>query len=283
MEFHCDGHIYPGQVELKVENLKRSILFYQEVIGFRILEQTETKALLTANGQTSLLTIEQPESVIQKQPHTTGLYHFALLLPNRTELGKILNHFIKLDLPLGASDHLVSEALYLNDPDGNGIEIYADRPAATWQWENNQVIMVTDPLDGDSLLKEVDGEDWQGLPADTIMGHIHLHVSDLAKDAEFYCKGLGFDIVSKYGGQALFISTGGYHHHIGLNTWAGVGAPKPSEHSVGLNWYSLIYPNGEAIQAAITRLQKIGAVVKKENGFFLTKDPSGHNIRLAGC
>lgn len=174
------------------------------------------------------------------------MYHFALLLPSRNDLARILRHFIQIRYPLqGASDHLVSEAIYLADPDGNGIEIYSDRPSAAWNWENGEVEMATVPLDAENLLAEGDGEAWTGLPSNTLMGHIHLHVSELQKTEEFYIQGLGFNIVNRYGRQALFISTGGYHHHIGLNTWNGVGAPAPLENSVGLKRFSLVLPNKE--------------------------------------
>ncbi|MGC4377545.1 VOC family protein [Fictibacillus sp. Mic-4] len=280
MNFHRAPNTFVGQVYLKVANLERSLAFYQKVIGFKVLQQAERKAVLTTDGKTALLTIEQPENVIPKQPRTTGLYHFALLLPERSDLANALNHLINTGYPLqGASDHLVSEAIYLADPDGNGIEIYADRPSSKWNWKNSEVIMATEPLNAENLLSEGIGE-WKGLPAGTIMGHIHLHVSDLSKAEEFYCKALGFNVVSRYGSHALFISTGSYHHHIGLNTWNGVGAPAPLENSVGLKCFNLVYPSLEARAGAIERLEAIGAPVEEENGSCLTEDPSGNRIRL---
>ena len=147
-----------------------------------------------------------------------------------------------------------------------------------WTWSNGEVTMVSDPLNGESLLAESDSE-WKGLPADTIMGHIHLHVSDLQKAEEFYMKGLGFTIVSHYP-QAIFIATGGYHHHIALNTWQGVGAPTPKKNSVGLNWYTLVFPSEEARGKVIEQLRKIGASVQVENDLFVTEDPSGNKIQL---
>lgn len=281
MEFHRPPHTFVGQVDLRVANLERSLAFYQNVIGFQILEQSKKKAVLTADGKTPLVTIEQPENVIPKQPHRTGLYHFAILLPTRSDLAKVLLHFIQIRYPLqGGSDHLVSEALYLADPDGNGIEIYADRPSSTWNWNNGEVVMSTEPLDVENLLAEGRDGSWKGLPSDTVIGHIHLHVSELQKTEQFYREGLGFDIVSRYGRQALFISTGGYHHHIGLNTWNGVGIPAPSENSVGLKKFSLVLPSDEARNQIIDRLRKIDASVTEENGVFVTKDPSDNQIQL---
>ncbi|MGM0753737.1 MAG: VOC family protein [Bacillota bacterium] len=281
MNFHKEPHIFVGDVNIKVENLERSLSFYQEVIGFQVLEHTGKRATLTADGIRPLVSLEQPENVTPKQPGTTGLYHFALLLPNRTDLGKILEHLIKLNIQLGSSDHLVSEALYLSDPDGNGIEIYRDRPSSDWTWNGNQVEMAVDPIDARGILAEADGQSWDGLPAGTVMGHIHLHVSDLKSTEDFYGRGLGFDVVSRFGSQALFISTGGYHHHIGLNTWNGVGAPSPAENSVGLNWFTLHFPSEEKRATIIRKLQSMGATIQEQNGKLLTEDPSRNRIYLS--
>lgn len=280
MEFHQHPHTYVGQVTIKVQDLNRALTFYQDVIGFKILDQTERHANLTADGKTVLLSLEQPENLSAKQPRTTGLYHFALLLPNRSDLGRVLQHLVQINYPIGASDHYVSEALYLNDPDGNGIEIYADRAASEWTWQDGQVSMATEPLDAQSVLAEGKGEPWTVLPDETVMGHIHLHVSHLKDTEEFYGKGLGFEVVTRYGRQALFMSTGGYHHHIGLNTWAGEGAPAPSENSVGLKWFTLVFPDEEARTNAIQQLKQTGADVLEENGELITADPSGNRILL---
>ncbi len=281
MEFHQKPHIFVSQVEIKVENLERSLDFYKKMIGFQVLEQSENKATLTANGKTALLTIVQPENEISKKTRTTGLYHYALLLPNRSDLARVLQHLMQHRYPLqGASDHLVSEALYLADPDGNGIEIYTDRPASDWNWKSKEVVMSSERLDIENLLTEAEGEMWGGLPTETLMGHIHLHVSELSKTEEFYVKGLGFTVVNRYGQQALFISTGEYHHHIGLNTWNGVGAPAPVENSVGLNWFSLEFPDEESREMIVGQLANIGASVHELNGVFETRDPSGNRIRL---
>lgn len=272
---------FVGHVELKVTNLESSIEFYTEVIGFQILEQSERKAILTADGNTGLLTLVRPENVRPKQANTTGLYHFALLLPNRVDLAKVIQHFSEHNIRIGASDHLVSEALYLNDPDGNGIEIYVDRPSSTWTWANGEVNMTVDPLDAQKVMDELGNESWGGLPAGTVIGHIHLHVSELKKTEEFYTKGLGFDIVSRFGEQALFISTGDYHHHIGLNTWAGVGASKPAENSVGLNFFILTLPSEDAREKVIDRLQGLGYEIQRQDGIWVTEDPSGNHIQLS--
>ncbi|MBS4210236.1 VOC family protein [Bacillus sp. FJAT-50079] len=279
MSFHREPITFVGQVNLKVQNLEQSLDFYEEVIGFKVFERTERSASLTADGETVLLSIQQPNNIIPKQRRTTGLYHFALLLPKRSDLAGIVQHFAKIGLQFGSSDHLVSEALYLSDPDGNGIEIYIDRAPSEWDWNNDEVAMTVDPLDFEDLLSEAN-QAWNGLPAETVMGHIHLHVSELIKTEEFYTKGLGFEVVNRYGTQALFISDGKYHHHIGLNTWNGVGAPTPSPDSAGLESFTLMLPNEEKKKEMIAQLKNIGASVIEENGSTVATDPSGNRIYL---
>ncbi|MEH7442042.1 VOC family protein [Bacillus sp. JJ1122] len=281
MNFHKPPVTFVGQVNLKVQDLQRALTFYKEVIGFKVYEQTEKSAKLTADGKTVLLSIEQPEDVIPKHGRTAGLYHFALLLPDRADLGRVLKHLLQVGYPLqGASDHLVSEALYLADPDGNGIEIYTDRPASEWDWKDQSVVMATEALDAESVLAEGMPGSWDGLPEGTVMGHIHLHVSELVKTEEFYTEGLGFEVVSRYGPQALFISSGKYHHHIGLNTWNGVGAPVPPANSVGLESFTLMLPNEESVKETVAQLEKIGAAVTEVNGSYVTSDPTGNRIIL---
>lgn len=281
MKYQNHPYTYVGNVHLLVKDLHRSMTFYKEVIGFTILEQTEKKAALSADGKTVLLTIEQPEVIIEKQPRTTGLYHFALLLPTRADLGNVLLHLLQSGYPLqGASNHGVSEAIYLGDPDGNGIEIYADTPEEEWIWQDNHVQMITESMDAEGVLASRISDTWNGLPVGTVMGHIHLHVSDLVKAEEFYINVLGFDVVLRYGAQALFISTGNYHHHIGLNTWAGVGAPAPMKNSLGLKTFTLHYPDSETLQTAVAKLKELDAYLTEDNGAYITQDPSGNVIRL---
>ncbi|KAF0820002.1 Glyoxalase family protein [Bacillus sp. ZZV12-4809] len=280
MNFHQKPITFVAQVNIKVQDLQRSLAFYRDVIGFKVLSQTERAAELTADGKTALLTIEQPENAEPKMGRTTGLYHFALLLPKRTDLAKIVRHFVEKGIQIGSSDHLVSEALYLSDPDGNGIEIYIDRSPSDWTWKNGEVMMTVDPLDFPDLLSIGQQQSWKGLPAETVMGHIHLHVAEMANTEKFYTEGLGFEVVCRYGSQALFISSGKYHHHIGLNTWNGVGAPKPSENSAGLQSFKLIYENEAAIDQAVENLKSLGAPAAVENNQVTTKDPSGNRIIL---
>lgn len=273
--------IYVGQVNINVTNLERSITYYRDFMGFKVIEQTNDKAVLSADGKTPLLTLEQPADVLPKEGRSTGLYHFAILLPTRVDLSAFLQHIIKAtggQMRLGASDHYVSEALYFDDPDGNGIEIAHDRPASEWKWADGIVDMATVALDGDSLVAETD-EAWKGMPEDTLMGHIHLHVADLDKTETFYGDGLGFNVVTRLPG-ALFTSTNGYHHHIGLNTWNGVGAKAPAKNSVGLNWFTLVFPDAATRGEIIEQLKQVGATVKKEQDYYVTEDPSGNVIQL---
>jgi catechol 2,3-dioxygenase len=281
MNFHREPITFVGQVNLKVQNLERSVAFYREVIGFEVIEQTDSSANLTADGKTVLLSIQQSNNLVPKQGKTTGLYHYALLLPKRSDLAEIVQHFREIGLRFGSSDHLVSEALYLSDPDGNGIEIYIDRDPSDWDWDNGEVAMAVDPLNFADLLSGGEQQPWKGLPAGTVMGHIHLHVSELVKTEEFYSKGLGFEVVNRYGEQALFISDGKYHHHIGLNTWNGVGAPAPSPNSAGLESFTIMFPNEEKKNKIIAQLKNIGASVTEENGLTIATDPSGNRIHLS--
>jgi catechol 2,3-dioxygenase len=273
-KFHTYPNTFIGGVHLKVENLERSLEFYKKVIGFQVLDQSDRQAVLGAGGN-QLVTLEQPDNVIPKQPRRSGLYHYAILLPSRKELGKVLRHLLEIQYPIGAGDHLVSEALYLDDPDGNGIEIYSDRPSSGWAWNGSEVEMATKQIDAEGILAAAEGEKWQGMPSGTIIGHVHLHVANLQETKKFYGEGLGFDLVSRYP-QALFMSTGGYHHHLGLNTWNGVGAPSPDENSVGLKYFTLLMP-AEQRETVIKKLHDLGVVVDEN---YMVKDPSGTAIKL---
>lgn len=278
MKFHQPPHIYTGEVVLKVTDLDKLTRFYTETIGFRILERGENRVVLTADGQKPLLILEQPEHILPKEARRTGLYHFAILLPTRADLGKAIKHFSRNEVRLGASDHLVSEALYLSDPDGNGIEIYRDREPEAWTWQDGFVGMSTDPIDAPGIVMASGNEEWDGLPAGTVMGHVHLHVANLAESQAYY-EALGFEVVTPYP-QALFMSTGKYHHHIGMNTWNGAGAPRPSKESAGLEAFTLVYPDQPTLDAAIERIKGLSAAVESAAEHFVTEDPAGNGIIL---
>ncbi|MDB5052861.1 MAG: hypothetical protein JWM44_911 [Bacilli bacterium] len=271
-----------GQIHLKVSQLERSIQFYREVVGFELLQKVGNTAELTVDGKNRLLVLEEiPNAVIVPRRNTTGLYHFAILVPTREDLSLSLRNLLHHQIHVGQGDHLVSEALYITDPDNNGIEIYADRPRSTWKWDGQkQVIMATDPIEWQSLLDEAGEQTWNKLSSETIIGHVHLHVADLQKAEQFYCQTLGFEITAKMGDMALFISAGGYHHHIGLNTWAGVGAPPPPPDAVGLRYYSIIIPNTNELETILTNLKNAGIPVEQQDGGWLVQDPSKNTILL---
>lgn len=270
-----------GPVHLRVSQLEQSILFYTEVVGFRILQQEGKTVKLTADGLHPLLVLEEVENaaVPPRRSHT-GLYHFAILLPDRKSLGLALRNLIDHQIRIGSSDHLVSEALYIEDPDHNGIEMYRDRPRDTWTRDaSGEYRMAVDPLDGQGLLEEAGDEDWSGLPAGTKIGHVHLHVADLEKTKEFYCHILGFDLTAHYGDSALFVSAGGYHHHIGLNTWAGVGAPAPQPNATGLDHFTVVVPNDEEMNVILDRLAHAGIAAERQEDAWFVRDPSGIRIQ----
>ena len=278
-KFHRKPNLYLGEVSLKVRDMNRSLAFYQKMIGLKVLEKDGNQAVLSADGKTPLVILEQLENMEEKLSRTAGLYHFAILLPSRRALSVFLRHLLETGYPFGAADHLVSEALYLNDIDGNGIEVYADRPSEEWKWKNGLILMDTLELDGAGILAET-SDPWEGLPPGTIMGHIHLHVSDLEKAKEFYTKGLGYSIVSYYP-RAIFMSTGGYHHHIAINTWQGVGIPGTAKNHVGMKWYRIFYPDEETRKETIGRLESMDVKVSKQGEDYFTADPSGNGIRLS--
>jgi catechol 2,3-dioxygenase len=263
--------------------LERALRFYTEALGFGIGGRQDGTAWLAADGTTPLLVLAEQPGAQPKPARSTGLYHFAVLLPARVELARWLRHMLDAGYPLqGASDHLVSEAIYLADPDGNGIEMYADRPRQAWPRRDGQLQMATEALDGAGLLAELEADNrpWSGLPPQTRVGHIHLHVADLGRAAAFYCDTLGFERVTTYGASALFVSAGGYHHHIGLNTWAGVGAPPPPPGSVGLRFFSVCLPDQAELERAVAHLRASGVGLEQADGAISVQDPSGNRIHL---
>ena len=239
MTLPSEAHI--GQVSLTVSDLDRSLAFYQDVLGFGETTRNGRTVSLAPEGGRVLIELHERKDAVAKPRRSAGLYHFAILVPSRAALGRSLRRLAEKRWPMsGAADHLVSEALYLNDPDGLGIEIYRDRPRDQWRVVDGELAMSTDPLDLQAIHDEPGAEKpWRGLDAGTIMGHVHLHVPHLDTAEAFYCGRIGFEpIVRRYPG-ALFVAAGGYHHHLGLNTWAGVGAPPPPEHAVGLRGFTI--------------------------------------------
>jgi catechol 2,3-dioxygenase len=208
-----------------------------------------------------------------------GLYHFAILLPDRASLGRFVVHLAEIGVRAGMSDHFVSEAVYLTDPDGLGIEVYADRPRGAWRYDERQLYMTTNHLDVDDLVESTQGERWAGMPPGTVLGHVHLYVDDIEKAAAFYHDALGFDkVVWSYPG-ALFLSAGGYHHHLGTNTWAK-GAPPATDADARLLEWEIVVPTQKDAEQAARHVKEAGYVVKQENGEWVLTDPWGTSLRL---
>ncbi len=270
-----------GLVSLTVADFGRSLPYYTQNIGLKLLSQDGQVAILGTAERPLLELIEQPGATLPRG--TTGLYHFALLVPSRLELARAFKNLVDTETPLGGfSDHSVSEAIYLSDPDGNGIEIYRDRQREEWPMQNGRLQMNTLPLDLQSLIGELNGQSrqWHGLHDGTKMGHIHLHIRNVAEAEAFYCDILGFERVMRYGPSAGFISAGGYHHHIGLNTWAGVGASSPPAGSAGLRYYEIILPTQTALDAVVHRLQENDVAHTEQNGRITLQDLSKNNLLL---
>ncbi|BDP43419.1 ring-cleavage extradiol dioxygenase (plasmid) [Deinococcus aetherius] len=241
-------------VELTVGSLGRSLDFYREVLGLTVLAAGDGAARLGVGGRTLLALRELPGAAPAPRS-SPGLYHFALLVPTRADLGRFVRHAGGLGVRLGQSDHLVSEAFYLQDPDGHGIEVYRDRPRGEWRWVGGEVRMAGDPIDLPGLLLEAGPPaPWTGLPDGTVMGHVHLRVADLGAAEAFYAGTLGFDVVSRWPG-ALFVSVGGYHHHLGLNTWQSLGGEAAPGGSAHLERVWLHLPDAEALDALAGRLR----------------------------
>jgi catechol 2,3-dioxygenase len=269
-----------GTVSLAVADLERSLGFYEDVIGLQRHRQEGNTAYLGAGGPDLLQLTEKPGA--RPVAGTTGLYHFAILVPSRRHLAQSLRRLLETNTLGGFSDHLVSEALYLSDPDGNGIEIYRDRPRATWSYREGRLQMATDPLDVHNLMAEVAGEDapWQGLAPGTTIGHIHLQVAHIGQAEAFYSDVLGFDLTTRYGTAASFLSAGGYHHHIGINTWESQGAPPPPADATGLRWYTIQLPTQEALDAVVARLWQAHISPEQRDEGIYVEDPAQNGIVL---
>jgi catechol 2,3-dioxygenase len=278
-----------GYAHLRVSDLRRALQFYKDLLGFSEIERAATKVFLSPTGRPPvILVLEELPGARPKPARTTGLYHTAIRLPDRAGLARLLKRLMAHRWPLqGASDHGVSEALYLPDPDGLGVELYVDRPQEAWPRQGQTIAMVTEPLDLDDLLaQDLDDEvSWAGIAPRTDIGHVHMHVADLKRAGGFYREGVGFDLKQEYYG-ALFLAAGSYHHHIGLNIWAGVGAPPPPPDVVGLYAFTLELPDEAALQALIMHLESVGIAItpgSEETGLGSLQlvDPDGIIVGLS--
>ncbi|MCC7010209.1 MAG: VOC family protein [Acidobacteria bacterium] len=272
----------PGRVRLQVADLARSISYYRDVIGLQVRSQDAGRAELAPKSDDDRVLVEIEErrgATPVPRRANWGLYHFALLVPDRAALGRFAAHVLPSGRASGAADHAVSEAIYLSDPDGLGIEVYADRPRERWRRQaDGELHMVTAPLDVESLIDEAGGRPWTGAPAGTVMGHVHLHVGDIDQASAFYHDAMGLDrVVWSYPG-ALFLSAGGYHHHLGVNTW-GAARPARDDQARLLSW-DLELPDRAAAALVADGLRAHGHPVDQDEVGWTASDPWGTAVRI---
>jgi catechol 2,3-dioxygenase len=272
-----------GKVRLRVADIDALSEFYERVVGLRGVERDGDLVRLGPEGDEPLVELVPAPTAAPPPSFSTGLFHLAILVPDRAELARSLRRVIEQGWRLtGASDHLVSEALYLRDPEGNGIEIYRDRPRDRWgHSDSGELQMATLPLDLDSVLADEGSSDRppNGMPAGTTMGHVHLRVADIPAAEAFYNGALGLEVMVRSYPGALFVAAGGYHHHIGLNTWETRGAPAPPEGALGLDRYELVLPDEDERDAAAGRVGETGDPMHTDDGV-LARDPAGNHVLL---
>jgi len=276
-EYRLPESTHLGSVRLQVADIEKSLLFYARVLGMCVIRGSADSVSLGAQGdKREIIHLRQLKSArpVPKRG-LLGLYHFAILLPDRASLGRFVAHLAEIGERAGMSDHFVSEAVYLTDPDGLGIEVYADRPRDAWRYDERQLYMTTNHLDVDDLVRSAGGERWTGMPPGTVLGHVHLYVDDIDKAAAFYHDALGFDkVVWSYPG-ALFLSAGGYHHHLGTNTWAA-DAPRATDDDARLLEWEIVVPSQEDAEQAARSLEAAGYEAERaETGGWRTRDPWG--------
>ncbi len=277
-DFRLPDATYIAAARFRVRDMERSLAFYRDILGLKATPISENTIALAAGTAAPIITLVENKQFVPKPPRSTGLYHVAILTPSRAALGKVLRRLVESNYQLGgASDHLVSEALYLSDPDGNGLEIYRDRPRDEWTYDAGQLQMATEALNLRALVNDADPTPYTSIPDGTVIGHVHLHVSDLARAEAFYAAVLGLDVVVRGYPGALFFSAGGYHHHLGTNTWAGRTLPPPT--AVGLDWWDLVVPG--AADVVIERVQAAGLPISiSSTGAALVADQDGNHVRI---
>ncbi|MEO7360061.1 MAG: VOC family protein [Gemmatimonadaceae bacterium] len=272
-----------GSVVLQVASLDQSIRFYERVIGLEVLTRTNDSASLGTSDGHELVRLQEKAGVQPVPPRgRLGLYHFAILLPSRSALGQFVAHLRDIGFRAGMSDHLVSEAVYLDDVDGLGIEVYADRPRDSWKLDGTAIAMATDPLDVESLIAAGIGTPWAAIPNGSQIGHVHLYVRDLTASARFYHEALGLDRVTLQFPGALFMSAGGYHHHLGTNIWAA-GSPVATAADARLLEWTLRLPLPSDVVDVAQSLASNGNAVTWENGDVVATDPWGTNVRISSA
>ena len=278
--FRLPDAAHVGAVRLQVSDLQRSIDYYERVLGLRVSVREGDAAALAAGDDLRPLVWLHAKRGIQPAPRrgAFGLYHFALLLPDRARLGRFVAHLVRLGTRVGAADHLVSEALYLTDPDGLGIEVYVDRPQGAWRYAGRELVMTTDALDLVSLQAAGGDREWDGAPTGTVVGHVHLHVGRLEEAEAFYHSALGFDkTVWSYPG-ALFFAAGTYHHHVGTNTWSP--GPSATDDQARLLDWELVVPSEESADATARSLRAAGYATEGGRAAWTAADPWGTRVRI---
>jgi catechol 2,3-dioxygenase len=281
LTYQLPAELRLGPVRLQIADLERSIAYYERMIGLRVLHGTASSAILGPHDDDTPIIELRARAGATPVPRRgrLGLYHFAILLTDRAALGRFVAHLSNIGEYAGMSDHLVSEAVYLTDPDGLGIEVYADRPRSSWRIQGRSIAIATLPLDAQDLVRAGGNEGWTGAPRGTRIGHVHLHVSDLDSAAAFYHTGLGFDKVALDLPGALFLSAGGYHHHLGTNTWA-VGAARATNDDARLLEWSVQLPSERDVHEAAHSLTGAGYQVASDAKDAVASDPWGTRVRL---
>lgn len=271
-----------GHVELRLADRQRSLPFYCDLLGFRVIRDDGATVRLSATGrEPAVLVLRFDPSYRPRPGYSAGLYHVAIRLPDRAGLAEVLRRIALARYPIqGASDHLVSEALYLADPEGNGLELETDRPASTWRYTDGQLRMDTLRLDLQDLLRQARPQDDGHLPAGTDIGHVHLSVSELGGACRFYHEALGMEVVVDSVPQALFLAAPGYHHHIGANTWESAGAPPAPADSVGLELFTVVVPTAADVEPVAAGLTAGGWPVRRVPGGLETRDATGTRVQV---
>jgi catechol 2,3-dioxygenase len=270
-----------SRVHLRTANLARVLDFYERVIGLKLREHAESGVSLSATGgHPALLILTEDRNAAPRPQRATGLYHLAIRFPTRRDLAHALRRLVAAENPItGASDHFIGESLHLNDPDGNGVELYYDRPRSQWPMRNGQFQMVTQPLDVGLLLATTNGESIPAnVPPQTDIGHLNLHVADLKEAETFFHDFLGLDVMARIGNTATFLAAGGYHHHVAVNTWAGkTPAPK---NSVGLISYGLAVPHDQTLAELKERADRFGYETRIADDVLQIRDPNGQWLEM---
>jgi catechol 2,3-dioxygenase len=273
--------LHIGSAGIMARDLDRLTAYYRDLLGLAVQEHTPQVARLGVDGVTLLELIHSPDALAD-DPREAGLYHTAFLMPTRADLARWILHVAETRVPVsGASDHDVSEAIYLDDPEGNGVEVYSDRPRETWRCDGAMIFQKTDPLDIDAIISEIDPATatYARAPGGLRIGHIHLRVGDIARAEAFYCGTLGLDVTRRRGG-ATFVSSVGYHHHVAVNTWHSQGAGARDARRAGLDWFAMDISDQATLDGVKKRLDAAGVAIGEIPGGFAATDPWGTRIRF---